>query len=93
MDFLVDQAQVKRGGRVLIIGATGAVGSAAVQCARYLGAWVTALSSADNMDLARELGAHVAADYRRPWPTGPFDVILDIAGVVTPSGPGADGQK
>lgn len=85
MDFLVDQAQVKRGERVLIIGATGAVGSAAVQCARYLGAWVTALSSVDNMDLARELGAHVAADYRRPWPTGPFDVILDIAGVVTPA--------
>ena len=85
MDFLVDQARTQRGERVLIVGATGAVGSAAVQCARYLGARVTALASRDNLELARDLGAQVASDYRRPWPQGPFDIILDIAGVVTPA--------
>lgn len=85
MDFLVDQAKIERGERVLIIGATGAVGSAAVQCARYLGATVTALASAQNVELARDLGAQVATDYRRPWPAGPFDVILDIAGVLSPT--------
>ncbi len=82
-DFLLDQCALQRGERVLIVGATGAVGSAAVQIARHHGAHVTALSSADNLALARELGADVALDYRRDAAEGPFDVILDVPGVMT----------
>lgn len=82
-DFLLDQCALQRGERVLIVGATGAVGSAAVQIARHHGAHVTALASADNLALARELGAAVALDYRRDAAEGPFDVILDVPGVMT----------
>jgi NADPH:quinone reductase-like Zn-dependent oxidoreductase len=82
-DFLIDQCALQRGERVLIVGATGAVGSAAIQIARHLGAHVTALASADNLTMARELGADVALDYRRDAAEGPFDVILDIPGVMT----------
>ncbi len=82
-DFLIDQCGLQRGERVLIVGATGAVGSAAVQIARHLGAHVTALAGADNLALARELGADVALDYRKDEAKGPFDVILDIPGVMS----------
>lgn len=82
-DFLLDQCALKRGERVLIVGATGAVGSAAIQIARHHGAHVTALASADNLELARQLGADVALDYRRDPAPGPFDVILDVPGVLT----------
>jgi NADPH:quinone reductase-like Zn-dependent oxidoreductase len=81
-DFLIDQCALKAGESVLIVGATGAVGSAAVQIARHLGARVTALASADNLDLARDLGAETALDYREKRAQGPFDVILDCPGVL-----------
>lgn len=81
-DFLLDQCALQPGERVLVVGATGAVGSAAVQIARHHGAHVTALASAANLDLARQLGADVALDYRAASATGPFDVILDIPGIM-----------
>jgi NADPH:quinone reductase-like Zn-dependent oxidoreductase len=81
-DFLLDQCALQRGERVLVVGATGAVGSAAVQIARHHGAHVTALASAANLDLARQLGADDALDYRMGSAPGPFDVILDIPGVL-----------
>ena len=81
-DFLLDQCALKAGERVLVVGATGAVGSAAVQLARYRGAHVTALTSATHRDLARELGAHEASDYSDALPKGPFDVILDVPGLL-----------
>lgn len=65
-----------------MLGATGAVGSAAVQIAAGLGARVTALAGAANLTLARELGAETALDYRAGLPPGPFDVILDSPGVL-----------
>lgn len=81
-DFLLDQCALQPGERVLVVGGTGAVGSAAIQIARHQGAHVTALAGAGNLDLARELGADVALDYRtRPAP-GPFDVILDVPGLM-----------
>lgn len=82
-DFLLDQCALKRGERVLIVGATGAVGSAAIQIARHQGAHITALASASNLELARQLGADVALDYRRDSAPGPFDVILDVPGALT----------
>ncbi len=81
-DFLFDQAQLQPGERVLVNGATGAVGSAAVQIARHHGAHVTATASAANLEFARELGAQEAVDYARATPQGPFDVIFDIAGTL-----------
>lgn len=82
-DFLLDQCALAPGERVLIVGATGSVGSAAIQVARHRGAHVTALASAGNLDLARHLGADVALDYRKDSASGPFDVILDVPGVLS----------
>lgn len=81
-DFLLDQCALQPGDRVLVVGATGAVGSAAVQIAHHHAAHVTALASAANLDLAGSLGAHVALDYRQDAATGPFDVVLDVPGVL-----------
>jgi NADPH:quinone reductase-like Zn-dependent oxidoreductase len=79
-EFLIDKAQIQAGQRVLIAGATGAVGSAAVQIAAHLGLKVTALASARNHDLARRLGAVDVHDYAADPLSGPFDVIFDVMG-------------
>ncbi|WP_209428281.1 NAD(P)-dependent alcohol dehydrogenase [Pararhodobacter sp. SW119] len=81
-DFLLDQCALQPGERVLVVGGTGAVGSAVIQIARHHGAHVTALAGAHNLDLARELGADVALDYRTDPAKGPFDVILDVPGLM-----------
>ncbi len=81
-DFLRDQAGLQPGERVLVNGATGAVGVAALQVAALTGARVTALCSPANHDLARALGAETVADYRAGLPAGPFDLVLDIAGTL-----------
>ncbi len=82
MDFLIRKGGLQPGERVLVNGASGAVGSAAVQIARHVGADVTATCSGDNLDFVRYIGAHHAVDYRRTTPEGPFDVILDVAGTL-----------
>ncbi|MFO1203216.1 MAG: NAD(P)-dependent alcohol dehydrogenase [Tabrizicola sp.] len=79
-EFLIDRAKLAPGERVLIAGATGAVGSAAVQIARHLGAEVAATASPANLALARQLGATEVTDYRTGPPKGPFDVIVDVMG-------------
>ncbi len=69
--------------RVLIYGASGAIGSAAVQLARHLGAEVTAYAGARNLELVRSLGATETVDYATadPAATGrPYDVIFDAVG-------------
>lgn len=80
LQFLTVKAGLQPGERVLIIGATGAVGSAAVQIAAHLGARVTAVASAANHALARKLGAEAVHDYRDGPVSGTFDVILDVMG-------------
>lgn len=79
-EFLIDRAKLQPGERVLVAGATGSVGGAAVQIARHLGAKVSATASPANHALARQLGAESVTDYRDPPPPGPFDVILDVMG-------------
>ena len=81
-DFLLDQCKLQPGERLLVVGATGAVGSAAVQIAHHHGAHVTALASQANLELARKLGSDEALDYRLDAAMGPFDVILDVPGVL-----------
>lgn len=79
-EFLLDRAKLAPGERLLVAGATGAVGGAAVQIARHLEAVVSATASPANHALARQLGATEVTDYRSGPPTGPFDVILDVMG-------------
>ncbi|HEY3732144.1 MAG TPA: NADP-dependent oxidoreductase [Steroidobacteraceae bacterium] len=62
-NMLVDQARVRAGRTVLVIGGAGGVGSAAVQIAVALGAHVTATTSAANADYLRSLGAATVIDY------------------------------
>ena len=84
---LTDKVPVRNGQRLLVRGASGGVGSVAVQLGRSLGAHVTALVSARNLDWVKELGAHDAVDYRSDAVAGlaPFDVILDGVGTGLPA--------
>jgi NADPH:quinone reductase-like Zn-dependent oxidoreductase len=93
-----DAGAVKPGQHVLINGASGGVGTFAVQVAKALGAEVTAVASSRNQALARELGADRVIDYTRQdftLGTGRYDVIFDLIGnhslgalrsVLTPKG-------
>jgi NADPH:quinone reductase-like Zn-dependent oxidoreductase len=56
---------LREGQRLVIYGASGALGSAAVQIARHFGAHVTAVANTKNLELMRELGADVVIDYMR----------------------------
>jgi len=85
LGFLRDKGGVKRGDRVLVVGASGAVGSAAVQLARHLGATVTGVCSAGNCELVRSLGAANVVDYTTAdFATGgdTWDIILDTTATV-----------
>ncbi|MFE1246487.1 NAD(P)-dependent alcohol dehydrogenase [Streptomyces sp. NPDC058735] len=79
---LRDKAALSPGERLLVRGAAGGVGNAAVQLGQAYGAEVTALARAANLDFVRTLGAHHAADHRTVSPAelGLFDVVLDTAG-------------
>lgn len=83
LQALRDVAKVTRGAAVLINGASGGVGTFAVQIAKVLGANVTTTSSAKNLELCRSLGADEALDYTRvdalAMP-GRFDVVFDVFG-------------
>ena len=84
--YLRDRARVQSGESVLVIGASGAVGAAAVQLARHYGAKVTAVCSAANEGLVRSLGAEAVIDYRQQdfRTSGQrFDVIVDCVGDAT----------
>jgi NADPH:quinone reductase-like Zn-dependent oxidoreductase len=75
-----DVAQVGAGTRVLINGASGGVGTMAVQIAKALGAEVTGMCGTDNVELVRALGADHLIDYTKEDFTQTsrrFDVILD----------------
>jgi NADPH:quinone reductase-like Zn-dependent oxidoreductase len=79
---LRDIGRLQPGERLLVRGGSGGVGSVAVQFGRDMGAHVTALASASNLEFVRGLGAHQVFDYAttRPAELGAFDVILDTVG-------------
>ena len=80
--FLRDKARLASGQSILVNGASGSVGTAAVQLARHLGAHVTGVCSGPNVDLVERLGADVVVDYTttdftRAGTT--YDVVFDVA--------------
>ncbi len=78
-----DHARVRPGQRVLVVGASGGVGTYAVQLARAFGAEVTGVCRTEKVDLVRSLGADRVIDYTREdfaAATPPHDVILDVGG-------------
>jgi NADPH:quinone reductase-like Zn-dependent oxidoreductase len=83
LQALRDKAQVKPGQKVLVNGASGGVGTFAVQLAKLFGAEVTAVCSSGNVEQARLLGADRVVDYTKEDFTTlgvEHDVMLDIAG-------------
>lgn len=83
LQALTDSGRVEPGQQVLVIGASGGVGSYAVQLAKALGAEVTAVCSTGKLDLVRALGADHVVDYtREDFADGAhhYDLVLDIAG-------------
>jgi NADPH:quinone reductase-like Zn-dependent oxidoreductase len=98
LQALRDHGAVQPGQKVLINGASGGVGTYAIQVAKALGADVTAVCSTQNVELARSLGADRVVDYTREDFTHldqRHDLIIDIAGsrtfaklrrVLTPQG-------
>src|SRR5438874_11248258 len=82
LQALRDHGRVERGQRVLINGASGGVGSFAVQIAKALGAQVTAVCSTRNVDTARSIGADRVIDYSREdfaRDSERYDLMIDIA--------------
>ena len=80
---LRDIGKVRPGQRVLINGATGGVGTFAVQIAKALGAHVTAICRTSNVELVRSIGADVVIDYTREdfaKRSERYDVVFDVAG-------------
>ena len=76
-------AKVKPGQNVLVYGATGAIGSAAVQLLKYFGATVTAVCNTKNVDLVKSLGADTVIDYQTQDFTktvNKFEFIFDAVG-------------
>lgn len=83
LQALTDAGRVKQGDKVLILGASGGVGSYAVQLAKAFGADVTGVCSTTKLDMVRSLGADHVIDYTTEhFADGVhrYDLILDIAG-------------
>jgi NADPH:quinone reductase-like Zn-dependent oxidoreductase len=80
---LIRNAKIQKGQDVLVNGTTGAIGSAAVQLLKHLGATVTAVCDSERLELVRDLGADRVIDYTAEDFTKDdqrYDVVLDAVG-------------
>ncbi|MDQ7057588.1 MAG: NAD(P)-dependent alcohol dehydrogenase [Ghiorsea sp.] len=83
LNFLKNLACIQEGQQVLIYGASGSLGSAAVQIAKHYGAVVTGVCSANNMEMVKGLGADKIIDYQHEDFTAQgktYDIIYDTVG-------------
>lgn len=86
MNFLKGLAKIKRGDKILINGASGSLGTYAVQIAKYFGAEVTGVCSTTNINLVKELGADFVIDYTCEDFTKndkQYDIIFDTVGKIS----------
>ncbi|MBL7775657.1 MAG: NAD(P)-dependent alcohol dehydrogenase [Saprospiraceae bacterium] len=83
MNFLKNLGQIKAGQQVLVVGASGSLGAAAVQIAKHFGAKVTGVSSGKNIAFVQSLGADRVIDYTVTDYTATgdrYDIVFDTAG-------------
>jgi len=83
INFLKEIANIKPGQKVLIIGASGSLGTAAVQLAKYFGAIVAGVCSTANVGLVKSLGADEVIDYTKQQITDlgqHYDIVYDTVG-------------